>query len=186
MARKQHWHRPCLNEPCAAEPGWWHEKIAMKPEFSPVSGPPKSFPARLADRIESFGVSPKKAMEYAAMILVLGIIYYCDLMHRHQQAACTPAEQIISLSELTLIFLKYFLCTAWPFAIVAACDSQWTNKDAGNVFLAGYVGANWVWFHHTGCGFCILAASFRTIPLVAGALLAHKLGSWRHRVRIKE
>ncbi len=31
-----------------------------------------------------------------------------------------------------------------------------------------------------GCGFCIFAASFRTIPFLTGAMIAHRLGAWRH------
>lgn len=158
----------------------------MNANFPGGSEMPKTLPARLAEKIVSLGVSPKKALEYLALFVVLGIIYYCELTRGRQQAACSTTEQVIYFSDLPLIFLKYFLCTAWPFAIVAAYDSKWTPKDAGNVFLAGYVAANWVWFHHTGCGFCILAASFRTIPLVCGAMLAHKLGAWRHRSRQEE
>jgi|GEM_PF-6817646 hypothetical protein len=146
---------------------------------------PKTFPARLAGKIESFGVSPKKALEYLAMFVVLGIIYYCDLTRGYQQNACAP-ERDIYFSDLPLIFLKCFPYTAWPFAIVAAFDPTWRSKDAGNVFLAAYVGANVMWFHHTGCGFCILAASFRTIPLAFGALIAHRLGTWYHRSRLEK
>jgi len=158
----------------------------MNTNSSTDGGLPKSLPARLAAKLESIGVSPKKALEYLAMILVLGVIYYCDLTRGRQQAACSTTEQVIYLSDLALIFLKYFLYTAWPFALVAAYDSTWTTKDAGNVFLASYVAANVVWLHHTGCGFCIFAASFRTIPLVFGALLAHCLGNWCHRSHLEE
>ena len=155
----------------------------MKTDFPADGELPKTFPARLAGKIESFGVSPKKALEYAALFVVLGSLYYYDLNRGYQQNACAP-ERDIYFSDLPLIFLKYFICTAWPFAIVAAYDPTWRNKDAGNVFLAAYIGANVVWFHHTGCGFCILAASVRTIPLAFGALIAHRLGNWRHRSRL--
>jgi len=147
---------------------------------------PKTFPARLAEKIESFGVSPKKALEYAAMILVLGTIYYFDLTRGRQQAACNTTDQVIPLSELLRIFLKYFLFTAWPFVLLALCDATWTSKDAGNVFIAAYLGANVVWFHHTGCGFCVFAAAFRIVPIVFCALLAHNLGARRHRARVED
>ena len=147
---------------------------------------PQKLPARLVAKIESLGVSPKKAMAYLAMFVVLGTIYYCDLMRGYQQSACNTTERVVYFSDLPLIFLKYFLYTAWPFAIVAALDPTWRSKDAGNVFLAAYIGANVVWFHHTGCGFCILAASCRILPLAFGALIAHKLGCWRHRSRLEE
>lgn len=157
----------------------------MKADFTAGGELPKTFPARLAEKIESFGVSPKKALEFLALFVALGTIYYCDLNRGYQQAACAP-ERDIYFSDLPLIFLKYFLCTAWPFALVAAFDPTWRSQDAGNVFLAAYIGANVVWFQHTGCGFCILAASFRTIPLVLGAMLAHKLGNWLHRSKMAE
>ena len=156
----------------------------MNADFSPDGGLPRTVPARLAAKLESFGVSPKKALEYAALFVVLGTIYYCDLTRGYQQSAHNTAERVIYFSDLPLIFLKYFLYAAWPFAIMAAYDSTWTTKDAGNAFLAAYIGANVVWFHHTGCGFCIFAASFRTIPFLLGGMIAHRLGAWRHRSRL--
>jgi hypothetical protein len=38
----------------------------------------------------------------------------------------------------------------------------------------------------TGCGFCLLGASFRIIPFVACAMIAHGLGNWRHWSRLEE
>jgi hypothetical protein len=157
----------------------------MKTDFSSAGGLPKTFPARLAEKMTSIGVSPKKALEYLTLFVVLGIIYYCDLNRGYQQGTCN-AERDIHFSDLPLIFLKYFLYTAWPFAIVAAFDPTWRSQDAGNVFLAAYIGANVVWFHHTGCGFCILAVSFRTVPLAFGGLIAHRLGHWRHRSHLEK
>jgi hypothetical protein len=92
---------------------------------------------------------------------------------------------LCSSRALRLIVVE-FGWGVWPFALVAAFDPAWRSQDAGNVFLAAYLGANVVWFHHTGCGFCIFAASFRTIPIVSGALIAHKLGSLRHYPRLTE
>jgi hypothetical protein len=152
----------------------------MNPDFPAGHEVPKNLPARLAEKLESVGVSPQRFWEYAAMILVLGVIYYCDLTRGRAQAACNTTEQVISFSDLLLIFVKYFLYTAWPFALVACFDATWTSQDAGHVFVAAYIGANAVWFHHTGCGFCVFAAAFRIIPIVFCALLAHNLGAWRH------
>jgi len=104
----------------------------------------------------------------------------------YKQAACSTTEQVIYFSDLPLIFLKYFLYTAWPFVIVAVLDPTWRSKDAGNVFLAAYIAANVVWYRHTGCGFCMFAAAFRVIPCVFCALIAHSLGAWRHRSRVEE
>jgi hypothetical protein len=143
---------------------------------------PKTLPARLAEKM---GVSPKKAWEYLALFVVLGTIYYCDLTWARNNSLSCP-DQVILFSELPLIFIKYFLYTAWPFALVAAFDPAWRSKDAGNVFLAAYVAANALWFHHTGCGFCVFAAAFRVIPFVFCAMIAHSLGAWRHRSRLKE
>ena len=157
----------------------------MNTDFSACRETFKTLLTRLAEKMKAIGVSPKKAVEYLALFVVLGVIYYCDFTREDHQAACST-EKDIYVADLPLIFLKYFLHTAWPFAIVAALDPAWRSQDAGNVFLAAYVAANVVWFHHTGCGFCIFAASFRTIPFVFGAMLAHKIGAWRHRSRLEE
>jgi hypothetical protein len=146
---------------------------------------PKTLPARLAEKMESIGVSPMKALEYLALFVVLGTIYYCDLTRDWKQSICTP-DQVITFSELPVIMFKFLVFTAWPFAIVAALDPTWRSRDAGNVFPAAYIGANALWFHHTGCGFCVFAASFRIIPFVFCALIAHSLGAWRHRSRVEE
>jgi len=159
--------------------------MPINTNFPTGGGLPKTWRARLAERIESFGLSPKKTLEYLALIVVLGTIYYCDLTRGYVQSNHNTTPQIIELTDLPLIFLKYFLYTAWPFALVAAYDPAWRSKDAGNAFLAAYIVANIVWFHRTGCGFCIFAASFRTIPYVFGAMIAHRLGAWRHRSQLE-
>src|SRR3977135_1575931 len=132
----------------------------MNPDFSADSEIPKAFPARLASKNESLGGYPKKALGDVALFVVLGIIYYCDLTRARNSSLRDP-DQVIYFSDLPLIFLKYFLYTAWPFALVAAFDATWRSKDAGNVFLAAYIAANVVWYKHTGCAFCVLGASFR-------------------------
>lgn len=158
----------------------------MNTDFPAGREPLKAFPARVAEKIESLGVSPKKALEYVALFVVLGTIYYCDLTRGYKEGTCSTEDRVIYFFDLPLIFLKHFLYTAWPFALMAFFDRTWRSQDAGNVFLAAYIGANVVWYHHTGCGFCILAASFRTIPFVFCALIAHGLGAWRHRSRLEE
>ena len=157
----------------------------MNTHFPTDGDLPKTLPARVAAKIESAGVSPKKAFEYLVLFVVLGTMYYCDLTRARNNSLRDP-DQVIYFSQLPLIFLKYFLYTAWPFGLVAAFDATWRSKDAGNVFLAAYIAANVVWYHHTGCGFCVLGASFRIIPFVFCAMIAHGLGNWRHRSRLEE
>ena len=157
----------------------------MNTDFSVDGELTKTLPARLAEKMESIGVSPKKALEYLALFAVLAIIYYCDLMRGWKQSLCSP-DQVILFSELPVILLKHFVFTAWPFALVAGLDPTWRSKDAGNVFLAAYVVANVFWFRKTGCGFCVFAAAFRVIPFVFCAMIAHGLGTWRHGSRLGE
>jgi hypothetical protein len=161
------------------------ENIAMNTDVPDSGELPNTFPARLVEKMESIGVSPKKALEYLAMFVVLGVVYYCYLIHGWKQNASNP-DQIITLSDVPGILLKYFVVTAWPFALVAGLDPTWRSKDAGNVLLAAYVAAYVFWYHQTGCGFCLLAASFRTTPFILSALIAHSLGAWRHRSRLEE
>ena len=152
---------------------------------SPAGRGLKTLPARLAEKIEFIGVPRKKALEYLALFVVLGAIYYCDLTRDWKHSLSCP-DQVIMFSELPMIMLKFLAFTAWPFALVAGLDPTWRSKDAGNVFLAAYMAANVLWFHKTGCGFCICAASFRIIPFVFCAMIAHGLGAWRHRSRVEE
>ena len=116
------------------------------------------------------------------MFVVLGAFIYFDLA-RGYRANNSGMDRIIMFSDLPMILLQYFLLTSWPFELVAAYDSTWTTKDAGNVFLAAYIAGNAVWFLHTGCGICIFAASFRAIPFLLGGMIAHSLGAWRHHSR---
>src|SRR5882672_5502681 len=120
----------------------------MNTDFPANGEPPRTLPVRLTKKLESIGVSPKRALEYFALFVVLGTIYYCDLTRGYQQGTCSTTERVINFSDLPLIFLKHFIYTAWPFGLVAFFDPTWRTKDAGNAFLAAYIGANVVWFHH--------------------------------------
>ena len=154
----------------------------MNSDFAASHEMPRSFTTRVAVKIQSFGLSPRKALEYLVMFVVLGAFIYFDLA-RGYRANNSGMDRIIMFSDLPMIFLQYFLLTSWPFGLVAAYDSTWTTKDAGNVFLAAYIAGNAVWFLHTGCGICIFAASFRAIPFLIGGMIAHSLGAWRHHSR---
>jgi hypothetical protein len=143
------------------------------------------FPTRFAEKIESMGIPRRKAIEYAALFVVLGVVYYCDLLRDYKQAACTPVRMITPYT-LFMIYLECFLYTAWPFAIMAGFDGTWRSKDAGNVFLAGYIAANVLWYRHTDCGFCMITGAFRVIPLALGALTAHGIGARLNRLRNRE
>ena len=140
----------------------------------------KTFPARVADKLASIGLPPKKAAEYLAMFVVLTVIYYCYFVRDAKANSC-PVDETITLSQLGLLTLKFLAFTGWPFALMAVCDAEWRSKDAGNVFLAAYLFTNVLWYHKTHCAFCIFAASFRIIPYVFCALVAHSLGALRHR-----
>jgi hypothetical protein len=151
----------------------------MNSDFTASAELPESFPTRMAVKIQSVGLSPKKAFEYLAMLVVLGAFMYFDLARGYRDHT-GAMDRIMMLSDWPLIFLKYSLLTAWPFGLAAAFDSTWTTKDAGNAFLAAYLTTNAVWFLHTGCGLCIFAASFRAIPFLLGGMIAHSLGAcWR-------
>lgn len=140
----------------------------------------KALPEWLAEKLESIGVSPKKAWEYAGMFLVLCPIYYFYLLRGYQQARCSP-EVHITLTQLALAMIKFTLFSAWPFVVVAAYDGSWRSKDAGNVFLAAYAAALVLWMHKIGCGFCAFGAAAQAIPYIFCAWVAHGVGVWGRR-----
>ena len=75
------------------------ENIAMNTDVPAGGELPNTFPARLVEKMESIGVSPKKALEYLAMFVVLGVVYYSYLIHSWKQDASSP-DQIITLSDV--------------------------------------------------------------------------------------
>jgi hypothetical protein len=152
----------------------------MNNDYNHAEGIAKILPGQLAAKLAAIGVSPKKAVEYVAMFTVLTVIYYCYFVHDAKANAC-PADETITLSQLGILTLKFIALAGWPFALMAALDAGWRSKDAGNVFLAAYLATNVLWYHKTHCAFCIFAASFRIIPYVFCALVAHSLGALRHR-----
>jgi hypothetical protein len=147
----------------------------MNPEFDELSKP---LFARLADKLQSFGLSPKRTLEHLTMFTVLTVIYYCYFVRDAKANTCPDIE--ITLTQLGVLMLKFLVFSGWPFAVMAAYDSGWRSKDAGNVFLVSYIVTSILWYHKTGCAFCIFAASFRIIPYVFCAWMAHSLGSIRH------
>jgi len=154
----------------------------MNTDLNTDGGLPRTLAARLAGIMEFLGVSPKKALEYLAMVAVLTVIYYCYIVSDAKENAC-PTDVTVSLGQLGVIMLKFLVFTGWPFALLAAGDAGWRSQDAGNVFLVAYIGANILFYHRTGCAYCIYAAAFRIIPYVFCAWVAHRLGTLRHRWR---
>src|SRR5271167_1519365 len=104
----------------------------MNSDFPAGDKLPKTFAARAVVKLEAFGLSPKRTVEFLVMFAMLGSIVYLDLNRGYQENKCSTAR-FFSITEIPLIFLKYFIFTSWPFGLVAAYDSTWTEKDAGNV-----------------------------------------------------
>jgi hypothetical protein len=141
----------------------------------------KFIPERLAEELESRGVSPNKAFEYLVLFVALTAIYYFYFMRDWKPYICNP--ETLHPFDLPLLMLKFLIFTAWPFALVAAFDSNWSSKDAGNIFLAAYAAGCLLFLHKTGCGFCAFGMAVRAIPYVFCAWVAHGLGALRHRFR---
>ncbi|MGH7941073.1 MAG: hypothetical protein ACREFR_08395 [Limisphaerales bacterium] len=140
----------------------------------------KTFVTVIHEKVASMGAFQKKVLKYPGMIGLLTVIYYC--YHVRDAMACEP-NVALTLSQLGALMLKFLLFTAWPFALMSFFDSSWRSNDAGNVFLISYVITGIIWYHKTGCGFCIFAASAHLIPYVFCAWTAHGLGSLRHHWR---
>ncbi|MFO1487695.1 MAG: hypothetical protein U1F65_04380 [Verrucomicrobiota bacterium] len=152
----------------------------MNTEFQARDPLAALLPGWFTNACASIDVSPKKAVEYLGLLALLTGIYYCYFVRDAKLAMCPP-DETISFGELGGLMLKFFLLTSWPFAVVACCDAEWDAKDAGNIFLAAYLLTNVLWYFKTGCAPCIFAAAFRIIPYVFCAMIAHGLGSVRHR-----
>lgn len=150
----------------------------MNTDLHAADESPKSFLAGVQERLASIGLSRKKALEYTGMIALLTVIYYCYYVR--DAKACEPDLEL-TFSLMGMLMLKFLVFTGWPFALMAFFDSSWRSKDAGNVFLVSYIITDVIWYHKTGCGFCIFAASVRLIPYVLCAWIAHGLGALRYR-----
>jgi len=152
----------------------------MNTDLRALGESPKTFLLGIYEKMASLPESRKKALEYVGLFAVLTAIYYCYFVRGAAANACSPDTEI-TLTQLGVLMLKFFVFTGWPFAILAFFDSTWRSKDAGNVFLASYVTTNVLWYFKTGCGFCIFAAWFRIVPYILCAWLAHGLGALRYR-----
>lgn len=152
----------------------------MNTEFRTENDLSGSAAPGLTGVLETFGLSPKKALQYLAVITTLTVIYFCYFVRDAKANACPP-EQTITFMELGWLMVKFLVLTSWPFAVIAALESEWNGKDAGRVFLAAYGITNVLWYFKTGCAPCIFAAAFQIIPYTLCALLAHGLGTLRHR-----
>jgi len=114
------------------------------------------------------------------MFTGLTVLYYFYFVYDAKTTGGATTT-IITLPLIASFTLKTFAFTAWPFALLAALDPDWRNQDAANVLLAAYITANVIWYHRTGCAFCLLPASFKVIPYVFCAWVAHSLGALRFR-----
>lgn len=150
----------------------------MNTEFRAHDGLFRPLFSRLADKLVSCGLSPKRTLEHIAMFTVLTVIYYCYFVRDAKPNTCPNIE--ITLTQLGVLMLKFLAFTSWPFALMAALDSGWRNKDGGNVFLAAYIFTNILWYHRTHCAFCIFASAMRVVPYAICACIAHAVGSLRY------
>lgn len=124
--------------------------------------------------------SRNKTWQYLAVFGILTTIYFCYFVWDARANACPPDDSI-TVTQLGWRMLRFFLLTSWPFAVIAAMNPDWSSRDAGNVFLGAIVMTNLLLYFKTGCAPCIFAAVFSVIPYVFCAMIAHGLGTIRHR-----
>jgi hypothetical protein len=137
----------------------------------PASGEiPKTFLARFKT-----SVSRKKALEYLGMFVVLTVVYYCYFVRHATVNASSPVIEI-EPGQLIPLMVRFLVLTSWPFTLMAFFDPTWRSKDTGNVFLYAWLATNLLWYHKTGCAFCIFAAFFHIIPYMLCAWVAHGFG----------
>ncbi len=129
--------------------------------------------ALIAQRLWCIEAFPRKAMESAALFVVMGMIYSVYLKALWSIPACTEVELNLSLVP---ILLKFLVFTGWPFALMAWLDETWTSKDAGRVFLVVFSTANLFWMHRYHHAFCPFSFATEMFPYVFGASVAHTIG----------
>ncbi len=142
----------------------------MNTELHAAAETPKTILAWL-----KLSVSRKKALEYLGMFALLTVIYYCYFVRDAGINDSSPVMDV-TYSQVAVIMVRFFVLTSWPFTLMSFFDSTWRSKDAGNVFLFSWIATNLLWYHQTGCAFCIFAASFKVIPYALCAWVAHGLG----------
>lgn len=147
----------------------------MNTDVPAACEPSKTLLARLIEKMPSARVSRKRALEYAGMFAVLTVIYYCYFVRDAQVNASSPVI-VIEPGQFIPIMLRFFVLTSWPFTLMAFFDPTWRSKDSGNVFLWSWIVTNLLWYHKTGCAFCIFTASFHIIPYLLCACVAHGFG----------
>ena len=145
-----------------------------------VSVTPKTLMARLIAKTPSVLVSHKKALEYLGMFAVLTATYYCYFVRDAGVNASSPimgdTDTTGQLIQMVQLMLKFLIFTGWPFAFMSFYDSTWRCTDAGKMFLLSWIATNVLWYHQTGCAFCVFAAWFHVIPYVVCAWVAHGFG----------
>ena len=147
----------------------------MNTNLSAVGVTQKTHLAQLIAKVPSALVSHKKALEYLGMFAVLTATYYCYFVRDAGPNASSPIMEDTT-GERIQVMLKFFLFTGWPFLFMSFYDSTWRSKDAGNMFLLSWIATNVLWYHKTGCAFCVFTASFRIIPYAFCAWVAHGVG----------
>jgi hypothetical protein len=157
----------------------------MNTDFHAASAPLKTSPGQPDGEPSYIYVSPRKVGQYLGMFAVMTAVYYWYFVRGAKADACNPVVEITS-STIAGTTLGIFIFASWPFALMAAFDRNWRSRDAGNVFLAAYLATNLLWYHNTGCGFCIYAAAFKLVPYTFCAWMAHELGTLRYRLRLRK
>lgn len=142
----------------------------MNTESPAAGGPQKTFLARI-----KMSMPRKRALEYAGMFVLLTVIYYCYFVRDAAVNASSPVVDVAP-GQFIPLMVRFLVLTSWPFTLMAFFDSTWRIKDAGNVFLWSWIATNVLWYHRTGCAFCIFSAVFRIIPYLLCASVAHGFG----------
>jgi hypothetical protein len=143
----------------------------------------KKFPARMAGKVGAMGLLQRKALEYTVLFIALWLIYSIYLKSSLQNTACAVINVNLALLP---VMLKFLFFTGWPFALLAGLDRTWNSKNAGHVFLAAYISTNIFWIHRYGGLFCPFSLPLRLLPYILGAVIGHKVGSWRHTFNLRE
>lgn len=142
----------------------------------------KTLQGLVAGRMEALGLFPRKAVEHLAMLAVLWFIYSSYVKASLVRTAC---PEVKFDAAFMLGMAKFAFFTGWPFALIAFLDREWSDRDAGMIFLAVYAATNLYWVNRFHCSICPYAAPFQLLPYVFGALIGHKAGLWGRPSRLE-
>ena len=124
---------------------------------------------------EDHGLTQRKVLEYVGLFCILAVIYTMYLK------GILDGPEELDLGRVG----RFCLISAVPFGVLAFFDASWRSRDAAPIALGAWA----VVFESVSMkygGGCPPSAAFFFTPLVFSALVAHRMGAFRHPVKLSD